>query len=81
VTETPPRRQYQLILKMQADTRHDLVCALMSFAAMVDRQEITVGSSGGVNSGYLYDLLVDPTQTHESYFQQLSEYLEKQHRG
>lgn len=75
--ESPPRRQYQLILKMQADTRHDLVGALMNFATMVDRQEITVGSSGGVNSGWIYELLIDPAQTHESYFQQLSDYLEK----
>ena len=60
---------------MDADSRHDLVSALMNLAIQIDREEITNGCSGGVNSGYLYELLINPEQTHESYFQQLSDCL------
>jgi len=71
-----PVRAVRLTLRIEADTRNDLVSALMNFATQVDREEVTTGVSGGSNSGWVYELLVDPTQTHEAYFQQLDAYLE-----
>ena len=72
-----PTRAICLTMKIEADTRDDLVSALMNFATQIDREEITTGVSGGYDSGYIYELLVDPTQTHEAYFQQLHAYLKE----
>ena len=71
-----PVRAFRLTLRIDADTRNDLVSALINFATQIDREEITTGVSGGVNSGWIYELLVDLNQTHETYFQQLNDYLE-----
>ena len=30
---------------------------------------------GGPDSGYIYELLINPAQTHETYFNQVREYL------
>ncbi len=70
-----PTRAMRLTLKIEADTRNDLVSALMNFATQIDREEITTGVSGGYDSGCIYELLANPTQTHEAYFQQLHAYL------
>lgn len=71
-----PVRAVRLTLRIESDTRNDLVSALINFATQVDREEVTTGVSGGYNSGWIYELLVDPAQTHEAYFQQLHAYLE-----
>ena len=72
---TPPRRAFCLTLKMEADNRKALVSALMNFAVNIDREEITEGAIGGYDSGASYELLIDHTQTHEGYCNQLNEYL------
>jgi hypothetical protein len=41
----------------------------------VEREQLTVGVSGGPHSGAIYELLTDPTQTHERYFREVQEYL------
>lgn len=74
---TTPSRAFELVLKLSADTKHDLVSALINFAHAIERDEITKGVSGGYSSGAIYELVSDPSQTHERYFQLLSEYLDK----
>ena len=70
-----PVRAMRLTLKMDADTRSDLVSALMNFATQIEREEVTTGVSGGYNSGFIYEILDNPDQTHESYFKKLHDYL------
>jgi len=72
-----PRRAFCLTLKMEADSRKALVSALMNFAVNVDREEITTGAIGGFDSGATYELLIDPEQTHDIYFQQLYKHLKE----
>lgn len=76
-THQPPARAFRLTLKMDADTRPALVSALIDLATQIDREEITTGISGGWDSGSIYELLIDESQTHENYFLLLNQYLEK----
>jgi len=72
-----PRRAVRLTLQLDADTIRDLAHALEQIAMRVERDEMTTGCSGGYTSGYSYELLQDPEQTHDGYFAQLREHLEK----
>ena len=74
-------RSVRLTLKMEADSISDLASALFNFATSVDRGEVSTGVSGGVDSGSIYELLHDPTQTHVTYFNQLQDYLDQQASG
>jgi hypothetical protein len=71
----PPVRALRLTLKLEADDRRELACALRNMADQVEREELTAGVSGGPHSGAIYELLTDPTQTHERYFREVQEYL------
>lgn len=75
--QSGPRRAFCLTMRMEADSRNDLVSALMNFAANIDCEEVTVGAIGGPNSGVTYELLIDAEQTHDAYFEQLHQYLKK----
>ena len=70
-----PKRTYSLTLKLDADTLPELASALVNLGRRADRGELTRGVSGGPDSGYIYELLHNPEQTHETYFNQLNEYL------
>lgn len=70
-----PMRAVRLTLKLEADDRRELACALRNMADQVEREQLTVGVSGGPHSGAIYELLTDPTQTHERYFREVQEYL------
>ena len=70
-----PKRAVRLTLKLDADTKNDLARELENIASMIDRDELTVGVSGGFSSGYIYELLHDPEQTHDKYFMELRDYL------
>jgi hypothetical protein len=72
-----PTRAFRLTLSLEADTRYDLVSALFDLATRAEREELTTGVSGGCGSGYIYELLHDPAQTHERYFAELKEALAK----
>lgn len=71
----PPMRALRLTLKLEADDRRELAYALRNMADQVEREELTVGVSGSPHSGAIYELLADPTQTHERYFRDVQEYL------
>jgi hypothetical protein len=72
-----PVRALRLTMALEADTRAELVAALMNFALRVDRDEVTAGCWGGPSDGAIYELLFDPDMTHDLYHQQLREYLQK----
>lgn len=71
----PPMRALRLTMKLEADNRPELAWALRNMADQIDREELTVGVSGGPYSGAIYELLHDPAQTHEQYFRDVQAYL------
>ena len=77
VESDAPIRSYRLTLQLDADTLSDLATALMNLSLRADRGELTRGVSAGPDSGHIYELLHDPTQTHETYFSQVREYLKR----
>lgn len=71
-----PMRAVRLTLKLDADDMRELSYALRTLADHAERGELTSGVSGGPCSGYIYELLQDPTQTHEGYHSALRAYLD-----
>ena len=71
----PPMRALRLTLKLEADNRAELAWALHNMAEQIEREQLTVGVSGGPYSGAIYELLHDPAQTHEQYFRDVQAYL------
>lgn len=71
-------RAHTLILKIGADTAKDLADHLRFIASDVERNEITVGTSGGPSCGYTYSYKTDPSMTHDEYFRQINEWLDEQ---
>lgn len=71
-----PMRAVRLTLKLDADDLHELACALYAIAHHAERGELTTGCSGGPDSGYIYELLQDPTMTHSAYHAALRTYLD-----
>lgn len=72
-----PHRAYELIVKIGADTKEDLVREIENFANRIARDDITHGVIGGYASGAIYSYVHDGEQTHHAYFQQLQAELEK----
>ena len=77
VESTAPIRAYRLTLQLDADTLSDMVGDLTNLSLRADRGELTRGVYGGPDSGCIYELLYNPEQTHETYFNQVREYLER----
>ena len=75
---TAPRRAFSLTMKLDADTREDLVHALHRMAEDIAREQVSSGVWGGPSDGAVYELLHNPHQTHHTYFTQLREYLADQ---
>lgn len=71
-----PTRAFKLTLSLQADTREDLINALIDLARNIERHSVSTGVTGGCSSGVIYELLINPEQTHEKYFEELNRYLE-----
>ena len=71
-------RAHTLILKAGADTAKDLAHELRHIASQIDRGELTVGCIGGSSAGTLYSYRVAPEQTHDEYFRQINEMLERE---
>lgn len=75
MTTQAPQRAYRLTLKLDADTRDDLTRALCNLAARIEREQVTRGVWGGPTDGAIYELLIDPAITHQTYFVQVRQYL------
>lgn len=71
-----PTRAVRLTLKLDADDMQELAWALRNIADRAERGEMTTGCTGGPSSGYIYELLQDPTITHDSYHAALRAYLD-----
>jgi hypothetical protein len=69
-------RAVRLTLKLDADDMRELSYALRTIADHAERGELTIGVSGGPCSGYIYELLQDPTMTHDAYHAELRAYLD-----
>lgn len=76
-----PSRAFRLTLKLEADNKHELANALINMAHQIERDQLTIGVSGGYSSGAIYELLTNPEQTHQRYFEQLQEYLRDKKEG
>ena len=73
----PPVRMLRLTLQIGADSRRDMVGALMNLARRIDREELSgSGTWGGYSDGGNWELLTDPNQTHEKFFEELMAYLD-----
>lgn len=71
-----PRRAYVLDLKIQANTKADLLGALQMFRTDLARGELSGhGVSGSPSFGWIYDLDIDESITKEAYFAALDEVL------
>lgn len=73
----PPVRAFRLTLMLDADTRTDMADALRNMADRVDRDQVTNGVWGGPSDGAIYELLTDPTMTHDAYHAALRSYLDQ----
>lgn len=73
----PPVRAYRLTLQLGADSKKDLVSALEHIASQIEQNEMTTGTWGSPSSGCNYELLIEPNQTHEKYFEDLQLYLKE----
>jgi hypothetical protein len=69
-------RAVRLTLKLDADDLQEMAWALRNMADRAERGEMTTGCTGAPSSGYIYELLQDPTITHDSYHSALRAYLD-----
>lgn len=76
-----PVRAWRLTLKLDADSRDDLVRGLFSLMQAIERDEVTTGTWGSPTNGCIYELVIDPQQTHASYFRQVRDYLDRGRTG
>jgi hypothetical protein len=73
-----PVRAFRLVLEVGADTRSDMASALRHMASRIEREQIAGnGTWGGYSDGGNWELLTDPTMTHERFFAELTEYLRR----
>jgi hypothetical protein len=77
ITNLEPTRAMRLTLQLDADSMLDLVDALRDIANNAEHGRLTVGCCGAPRFGYIYELLNDPTITHDDYFNALRAYLDK----
>lgn len=75
--DAKPFRAFRLVAKFEADTREDLARTVYQFADAIEREEVTVGCIGGSTDSVIYELLSDPSITHEKYFAELQDYLKR----
>jgi hypothetical protein len=75
-----PHRACILTLKMEADTREEMVSALLHMLQQIDRGEATTGTSGGCGASAIYEYIENATPTHDEYFVQLRAYLDNRRK-
>ena len=72
-----PKRAVQFSLELEADTIEELENTLYNILIRMERGELSsTGVSGGVSSGYSYELISNDRPTHKEYVQQLNTYLD-----
>jgi len=71
-----PHRAFRLTLALEADTDTDMAWALRNLADRIERGEVTRGVWGSPSDGAIYELLTDPSMTHDIYHAELRRYLD-----
>jgi hypothetical protein len=78
-----PKRPYEMILKIGADSLEDLINSFnyIEFDIIKIQQDgfnnKQITSSGGPGGGYNFELIRTETANHEEYFEKLNKYLEE----
>lgn len=75
----PIERHLVLELKLGADSRREMASALKQLAFEIFAEMLVAGegASGGVGSGYTWQLRVNEGVTHESYFEAINQMLKQ----
>lgn len=76
-----PQRAHTIILKSGADSAEELAWELRHFADRIERKALSQGCSGGPSAGTTYSYKVLPDQTHDNYFKQIDEWLDREREG
>lgn len=74
---TAPVRAYRLSLVLEADSDTDMAHALCNLADRIQRGQVTHGVWGSPSDGAIYELLIDPSMTHDAYHAALRAYLDE----
>ncbi len=74
--KSAPNRALRLSLALEADTREDMAWALRNLAHRIECDQVTTGVWGGPSDGAIYELLIDTSQSHDSYHAALRAYLD-----
>jgi hypothetical protein len=72
-----PHRAFELIVEIGADTKEALIAEVENFARRIARNDISHGVICGSDSGAIYSYVERPEQTHDVYFTQLTDLLER----
>lgn len=72
------KRAHSLIMKVEADTKDDLVRELKHVIWRIRAGEITKGVMGGYSASNIYSYCIDPDITHDTYFEQIDAWLEQE---
>lgn len=72
-----PRRRLRLQLDIEADSMDELVSALEQIGHRAERGDLTKGFSAGYNSSYSYELNEDESITHESWAEDVAEFVKR----
>lgn len=74
-TMKKPRRAYKLTLELNADKLKDLLNSLEHIIFTIDVYDTRNSVSGGYSSGYILDIDIDETITHDKYMEDVRQYL------
>lgn len=75
---TPPRRAFELDIKMTGDTWKDVIRELRDLVIHIEQHGTACTSvSGGYSTSHTVQVRVDESITHESFAAELEEYLPK----
>lgn len=71
-----PHRACRLTLKLEADTKEDMLRAIDSLGQALARDELTKGTWGSPSHGCIYEYQQGDTPSHDEYFEQTRAYLD-----
>jgi len=75
MSDEAPHRAFRLKLDVEADDLDSLIGYLRGFETELYCDKVTTGVSGGYSSGATYSLTVDPSITHDIYFERVDAWL------
>lgn len=74
-----PKRAYTLDLSLTADSVDALIGQLNGIIFHLRNEDVVTTNiiSGGYDSGYVLDIIVDPTQSHDKFMQDLDAWIKR----